>query len=712
MVLDNATDTIYVANERSNSISIINGVNNTIAGSIEPGVLAGPSGIAYDPSNTCLYVGGLDFEVTVISTTSDVVIGNISIGPHFLGATTGGILFDDLNGRIYVADSSYDNVSVINGSSNKVVQYIPVGSDPMGMAYDPSNGDIYVANAASNNVSVISSPSNKVMKSIPVGSAPMALAYGKASGDIYVTNGNSSNISVINDTTNRVIATISGINSPMGLAIDNSTGFLVVANGAVPSSANRTEPNVTMIDPADGKAVANIWTPYAQYYSVLYDPENGLIYADNQDGGSLSVIAPGPVITAYQAAPNPITLGMTTHIDVAVVGESSSYSFAYDGLPSGCASVATPSLSCAPNTVGSYHITVWVNSTGGVDLSANLTLRVFSRPSVSLAPEHLVVGVGETLSIQAIVSGGTAPFTFRYTASTGSAGCVLVNSPLLNCTPASTGSFTVAVNMTDTFGYGSNSTSAAVTVSTAPRIAFSASSTSPSLGQTVALLANVTGGLGPYTYSYSGLPPGCVSTNVSRVACLPTQAGFYNITAFASDAYGTRVSDTTEIHVIFNFTIAAPSSVTVGQQMTISVNTYVNGGLTYVYSGLPPGCPSQNSSNLTCTPTSVGAYTVTVNVHDKVGDSSTHKVVVNVVAAKQGPLGLPENEGRYVIAVIAGVCAATVITLLYARRGREMAQKSTSPDAYARFKDVRSTPNDKPVPLSGDEQSDTLHDIF
>jgi DNA-binding beta-propeller fold protein YncE len=46
-------------------------------------------------------------------------------------------------------------ISVINGSSNKVIQNIPVGNTPNDVAVNPSTNMIYVANFGDGTVSVI-----------------------------------------------------------------------------------------------------------------------------------------------------------------------------------------------------------------------------------------------------------------------------------------------------------------------------------------------------------------------------------------------------------------------------------------------------------------------------------------------------------------------------------------------------------------------------
>jgi hypothetical protein len=104
------------------------------------------------------------------------------------------------------------------------------------------------------------------------------------------------------------------------------------------------------------------------------------------------------------------------------------------------------------------------------------------------------------------------------------------------------------------------------------------------------------------------------------------------------------------------------------------------GAFTYAYSGLPPGCTSADVAVLTCTPTQAGKYSVTVNVHDQVGDHQTHTVLVNIVPANSGGLlGLSGNDGYYLLAGIgAAVILGLIAVVLVMRRRRSSHRKPTT----------------------------------
>jgi YVTN family beta-propeller protein len=69
---DAATRTVYVANAGAGTVSVIDGVTNTVSGSPLP-VGTDPDGVAVDPATDTVYV------VSVGSTSSPAGAGSISV---------------------------------------------------------------------------------------------------------------------------------------------------------------------------------------------------------------------------------------------------------------------------------------------------------------------------------------------------------------------------------------------------------------------------------------------------------------------------------------------------------------------------------------------------------------------------------------------------------------------------------------------------------
>src|SRR5580700_5340098 len=106
------------------------------------------------------------------------------------------------NNFAYVTNSGSGNVSVIDTSSNTVVNTISVDIGPVGIAVTPNGSFLYVTNDISNDVSVIAVSSNAVVATVPVGSSPFAVAITPNGNFAYVTNRNSGDVSVIDTSSN------------------------------------------------------------------------------------------------------------------------------------------------------------------------------------------------------------------------------------------------------------------------------------------------------------------------------------------------------------------------------------------------------------------------------------------------------------------------------------------------------------------------------
>jgi YVTN family beta-propeller protein len=184
--------------------------------------------------------------ISVISGSTNKVIAVINP----LGGLDGiafpiDIAFDSANDNMYVAAfigidslchdfcSYFYGVAVISGSTNKMIAVIDVDFLPIdGIAFDSANGNMYTANSGSNTVSVISGSTNTVIGTIPVGNFPHSIAFDSANGNMYTANRESNTVSVISGSTNTVIGTIPVGVTPTGIAFDSANGNIYVANMA------------------------------------------------------------------------------------------------------------------------------------------------------------------------------------------------------------------------------------------------------------------------------------------------------------------------------------------------------------------------------------------------------------------------------------------------------------------------------------------------
>lgn len=207
---------IYTSNRDSDTISVIDGFTNRELTEIEVG--DSPLGIGINLGRGWVYVANLDSStITVIDAIDNNVIKSLKYAslPY-------DIVINPLTNKIYVSDLGKDNVLVLDGNNNTLVSTIPVGSKPSALAINTQTNTIYVSNFLNDSLSVINGTSDKVETDIKVGNNPVGIAVNPRTNKIYVNNLPDNTISVIDGSTNKVIENISlepaiigsGVNTP------------------------------------------------------------------------------------------------------------------------------------------------------------------------------------------------------------------------------------------------------------------------------------------------------------------------------------------------------------------------------------------------------------------------------------------------------------------------------------------------------------------
>lgn len=388
---------------------------------------------------------------------------------------------------------------------------------------------------------------------------------------------------------------------------------------------------------------------------------------------NLTVNSDPTITTALSVSPASITIGASITLTVSASGGTGALTYTYGGLPGGCSTQSVATFTCTPTATGTFTVSVVVSDTIGMKSApSRASLSVKSTPpSISnfvATPASIQSGQSTTFTVTA--SGGTPPLIYVYTALP--AGCSSQNQSSLPCTPTATGTFTVKVTVTDSLGLSiSSTTPLTVTVGNGPSVgSFSASPSTVAPGQATTFKVTVTGGTSPYTYAYSGLPPGCASSNTASLSCMPTSSGSFSVTVVVTDSKGLTAQGSTSLTVssvagaptISSFA-ATPNPVAEGSTTTMTV--VVSGGTapySFIFTGLPPGCSSQDSNQLSCKPTSPGNFTVGVTVTDSAQHSTTKNLVLTVtgtvsplsVSLSSNSTSIPAGSGVLLSALVSG----------------------------------------------------------
>ena len=182
---------------------------------------SGSAGIAFD--GTHIYITAeFDNTVTVVDPTTNTVIDTIDVGNQ-----PSHIAYNGTN--LYVVNAGDDTVTVVDPTTNTVIDTIGVGSGPDGIAFNGTY--FYVANTSGDSVAVIDPTFNGLVGPlIPVGDAPRGVAYDGT--NIYVTNNFDSTVSVIDPTTNTVIGSPIFVLSAGEIAFDGTNIYVSSLNSS------------------------------------------------------------------------------------------------------------------------------------------------------------------------------------------------------------------------------------------------------------------------------------------------------------------------------------------------------------------------------------------------------------------------------------------------------------------------------------------------
>jgi hypothetical protein len=182
------------------------------------------------------------------------------------------------------------------------------------------------------------------------------------------------------------------------------------------------------------------------------------------------------------------------------------------------------------------HAVTWYNTTSILTLS--LTAQIVANQTV---------GAPLSFSFSEVTQGGLGPYSYEWNFGDKTTS----NSPTPMHPYVRAGTYVVTLNATDSVGNHATTT-LNVTAFHRLKATLSESAGTVMAGNPLTLNVSSSGGLGPLTYLWSGLPRGCVGVNESYLNCSPTSGGQFLVAVNITDVHNDTVMPEQNLTVVGN----------------------------------------------------------------------------------------------------------------------------------------------------------------
>jgi YVTN family beta-propeller protein len=309
---------VYVSNEKSNDISVIDTSRDEVVATISVGKR--PRGLHLSPDGKALYVAvsgspetppGKEREVGPANRDDDgIAVVDLAAGAvsRMLPSGTDPENFDlsPDGSRVYISNEEGATTSVVDVASGTIVASAKVGGEPEGVAVRPDGAVVYVTSEHDSRVTALG-PGGEVLGSFQAGVRPRQVLFSRDGARAFVSGEQDATVTVADAHEHKVIATVA-IDAPgakpMGLALAPDGRTLWVANGRGAS--------VTGVDLATLRPVATYATGGARPWGIAITPDGRKLYTANGGSDDVSVIdaATGRLLKRIPAGSKPWGLAM------------------------------------------------------------------------------------------------------------------------------------------------------------------------------------------------------------------------------------------------------------------------------------------------------------------------------------------------------------------------------------------------------------------
>jgi YVTN family beta-propeller protein len=411
--VDPTTNEVYVADSNGDNVTVYGASNFTRVAVLAIG--SEPDAFAYDPVNRTMFVSTPGSgNISVLSAVNPAVVGAIDQDE------AGPMLYDNASNSLYLGLQYGYGLAAINATS-----YANLGGSPLylgpytaiaGLALDPTNHHLFVSLPDEGSIEIIGTGPSFAVNFTETG-LPSPTSWSVAfAGISQGTNGAQLDFTAPDGSWGFTVGLVPGYtpNVTAGTVVVSGAARTIpihfTANGTTPQQypvtfveiglPSQTAWMVTLGTTANSSATPTIgFVERDGSYAFAVTAVHG--FTAGPGSGSLGVAgkpaqvnvtfnatstSTGPPTVALIADPVTVSVGALSELATTVSGAAEPYTYAYSGLPTGCATANVSTLGCTPTVTGKFHVTVDVTNRSGAVGSATTNLTVTAASTKGTAP--------------------------------------------------------------------------------------------------------------------------------------------------------------------------------------------------------------------------------------------------------------------------------------------------------------------------------------
>lgn len=296
--LEAADYLVYVSNEDSNELSIIDPGSNETIGSIAVGKR--PRGVRVSPDGAKVYVAlsgspkcppsmpDSECEKLIADKTADGIAVIDAVTRKVEKVLPGGSDPEQFDispdqSRLFIANEDQGTATIVDIASGQIVKELRVGREPEGVKAAPDGSVFLVTGESEHDVSIVDARSGELLGSVKVGLRPRDIIFTPDGRQAIVSAEANHQVDIIDMATQSVARTIKlqeGV-LPMGLALAPDGQFLYVANGRAKT--------VSKIDLQRGVVLGSVEVG-PRPWGVVLSPDGKRLYTANGPSNDVTVI--------------------------------------------------------------------------------------------------------------------------------------------------------------------------------------------------------------------------------------------------------------------------------------------------------------------------------------------------------------------------------------------------------------------------------------